>query len=48
MFNIPSWNGEKYFISLIDDFSHYCYIYLLHKKPQSMDVLDVFIKEVER
>ena len=31
-FNLPSFGKEKYFISFIDDFSRYCYIYLLHEK----------------
>ena len=47
-FDAPSWNGEKYFITFIDDFSRYCYLYLLHEKSQSVDVLEIFINEVER
>ncbi|WVY90570.1 hypothetical protein V8G54_036084 [Vigna mungo] len=47
-FDTKSWNGEKYFISFIDDFSRYCYIYLLHEKSQSVNALEVFINEVER
>jgi len=47
-FDIPSWSGEKYFITFIDDFSRYCYLYLLHEKSQSVDILKVFIDEVER
>jgi hypothetical protein len=31
-FDSPSFSREKYFITLIDDFSRYCYIYLLHEK----------------
>ena len=31
LFDIPSWSGEKYFITFIDEFSHYCYLYLLHE-----------------
>ena len=38
-FDIPSWSGEKYFITFIDDFSRYCYLYLLHEKSQSVDIL---------
>lgn len=33
---------------LLIDFSRYGYIYLLHKKSQSMDALEVSINEVER
>ena len=39
---------EKYFITFINDFSCYGYIYLLHEKSQSVDALEVFINEVER
>ena len=28
-FGVPSWGDEKYYITFIDDFSHYCYLYLL-------------------
>ena len=34
-FDSPSFSNEKYFISFIDDFSHYCYIYFLHEKISS-------------
>ena len=47
-FDIPSWGGEKYFITFIDNFSHYCYLYLLHEKSQLVNALKVFIDEVER
>lgn len=44
----PSFNSEKYFIIFIDNFSHYKYIYMLHKKLCVMNVLEVYICEVER
>ncbi|KAL2237500.1 UNVERIFIED_CONTAM: Retrovirus-related Pol polyprotein from transposon TNT 1-94 [Sesamum indicum] len=47
-FDVPSWSSEKYFITFIDDFSRYGYLYLLHDKSQSVDILEVFINEVER
>ncbi|CAA7053517.1 unnamed protein product [Microthlaspi erraticum] len=47
-FDAPSWSGEKYFITFIDDYSRYGYTYLLHEKSQSVNVLKVFIDEVER
>ena len=47
-FNIPSWGGEKYFIAFINDFSQYCYLFLLHEKSQPVDILEVFINEVKR
>ena len=48
LFDAPSFSGEKYFITFIDDFSRYTYIYLLHEKSQFVDVLEVYINEVER
>ena len=47
-FDVPSWGGERYFITFIDDYSRYCYLYLLHERTQSVDVLETFISEVER
>ena len=42
-FDVPSWGGEKYFISFIDDFSRYGYLYILDDKSQSVDVLKIFL-----
>ncbi|KAG7564376.1 Ribonuclease H-like superfamily [Arabidopsis suecica] len=47
-FDVPSFGGEKYFITFIDDYSRYCYLYLLHEKSQSVDAAKTFITEVER
>ena len=47
-FDVPSFGRKKYFITFIDDFSRYGYVYLLHKKSQSVNALEVFITEVER
>ena len=47
-FDIPSFGKEKYLITFIDDFSRYGYIYLLHEKSQAVNVLKVYITEVER
>ena len=33
-FDVPTFGGEKYFITFINDFSRYYYIYLLHEKSQ--------------
>ena len=46
--DVPSWSGEKYFITFIDDFSRYGYVYVLHDKSQLVDIITVFINEVER
>ena len=47
-FTTSCFGGEKYFITFIDDFSRYGYIYLLNEKSQSVDALEVYITEVER
>jgi transposase InsO family protein len=47
-FDTPSFGKEKYFITFIDDFSHYGYIYLLYEKSQAVNALEVYITEVER
>jgi hypothetical protein len=47
-FDSPSFGREKYFITFIDNFSRYYYIYLLHEKSQAVDALKVYIIEVER
>jgi len=38
LFPTASWNGQQYFITFIDDYSHYGYLYLIHEKSQSLDV----------
>ena len=47
-FDVPTFGGEKYFITFIDDYSRYCYVFLLHEKSQSVDAVQVFIAEAER
>ena len=41
-------HGQKYFISFIDDFSRYMYLYMLHNKNEALDVFKVFKAEVEK
>ena len=48
MLTFSSFNKEKYFITFIDDFSRYGYVYLLHEKSQAVSALEIFINEVER
>ena len=31
-FPTPSWNGQQYFVSFIDDHSRYAYLFLIHEK----------------
>ncbi|RDX90072.1 hypothetical protein CR513_28110, partial [Mucuna pruriens] len=42
-----SWNGQQYFITFIDDYSRYDYLYLIHEKSQPLDVFKSFKVEVE-
>ena len=46
-FPTPSWNGQQYFISFIDDYSRNGYLYLIHEKSQSLDVFKSFKAKVE-
>ena len=46
-FPTVSWNGQQYFITIIDDFSRYGYLYLIHEKSQSLEVFKLFKVEVE-
>ncbi|RVW58712.1 Retrovirus-related Pol polyprotein from transposon TNT 1-94 [Vitis vinifera] len=46
-FPTPSWNGQQYFITFIDDYLRYGYLYLIHEKSQSLDVFKNFKAEVE-
>ena len=41
------WNRQQYFITFIDNCSRYGYLYLIHKKSQSLDVFKSFKAEVE-
>ena len=41
------WNGQQYFITFIDDYSRYDYLYLIHEKSQSLDVFKNFKVKVE-
>ena len=46
-FPTPSWNGQQYFITFIDDYSWYDILYLIHEKSQSLDVFKNFKAKVE-
>ncbi|KAL6349316.1 hypothetical protein AAG906_033972 [Vitis piasezkii] len=39
---------QKFFISFIDDYSRYMYLYMLHNKNEALDVFKVFKAEVEK
>ncbi|RZC02438.1 Retrovirus-related Pol polyprotein from transposon TNT 1-94 [Glycine soja] len=46
-FPTTSWNGQQYFITFIDDYSRYGYLYLIHEKSHSVEVFKTFKTEVE-
>ena len=46
-YSIPTINGHKYFISFIDDFSRYSYVYLIREKYEALDVFKIYQVEVE-
>jgi hypothetical protein len=46
-FPIATRNGHVYFISFIDDYSRYDYIYLIKEKTQVLDTFKSFKSEVE-
>ena len=39
---------DKYFVSFIDDYSRYMYLYLLNNKNEALYVFNVFKAEVEK
>ena len=41
-------HGKKYFITFIDDYSRYIYLYMLHNKNLALDAFKVFKAEVEK
>lgn len=44
---VPCLSGEEYFITFIDDFSRYCYVYLLSERFNALDAFKIFKAEVE-
>ena len=47
-FDVNSFGKERYFITFIDDYSRYGYVYLLHEKYQAVDALEIYLNELER
>lgn len=41
-------NSLENFITFIDDYSRYMYLYLLHSKDEDLDVFKVFKDELEK
>ena len=40
--------GKRYFITFIEDFSKYCYLYLVNHKSELFDKFKVYKTKVER
>ena len=40
--------GQKYFITFIDDYSRFMYLYMLHSKNEGLDALKFFKAKVEK
>lgn len=43
----PTWDGKKYTLTVLDDFTHYTVIYLLEKKNEVKDYLKEYVAEME-
>ena len=41
-------HGQKYFITFIDDYSRYMYLYMLYNKNEALDAFKVFKAEVKK
>jgi hypothetical protein len=48
LFSTPCLNGQRYFISFIDDYSRFMYLYLLLSKLEALDAFKTYKREVER
>ena len=44
---MASWNDQQYFITFIDNYSPYRYLYLIYEKSQLLDVFKSYKAEVE-
>lgn len=47
-FSTPSRGGQRYFISFIDAYSRYAYVYLLHNKLEALETFQTYQTEVEK
>ena len=47
-FTPPCFNGQRYFVSFIDDHTRYMYLYLLFDKAEALDVFKAYKAEVEK
>ena len=47
MHSTPTKGGKKYFVTFIDDYTRFCYVYLLHTKDEVLDKFKIYKTEVE-
>ena len=47
MHSNPTRGGKKYFVTFIDDYSKYCYVYLLRSKDEVLNKFKIYKTEVE-
>ncbi|XP_077215490.1 uncharacterized protein LOC143850059 [Tasmannia lanceolata] len=45
--SVPTKGGKKYFVTFIDDYSRYCYVYLLSHKDEVLEKFKIYKTEVE-
>ena len=45
--SLPTRGGKKYFITFIDDYTQYCYVYLLNSKDEAVTAFIKYKAEVE-
>ena len=43
----PSLGNKKYVVTFIDDYSKFCYVYLLHAKDEALNSFKIYKNEVE-
>ncbi|XP_011688444.1 PREDICTED: uncharacterized protein LOC105450348 [Wasmannia auropunctata] len=43
----PDWDGHKYFITLLDDYTHFTIVYLLKTKNEAIDKIKEYVNKVE-
>ena len=46
--NIQARGGYEYFVTFIDDYSRYEYVYLMQRKPETFGKFKEFLAEAER
>ena len=48
LFTTPCLNGQRYFISFINDHTRYMYLYLLYDKAKALEAFKTYKAEVEK